>query len=113
MAFLESADPETLFISALTVGELHRGAAAKRRTDPEAGARLATWIEGMERSFSDRIVSIDAAVASVWGSMSVDRTRPVIDTLIAATAAVHDLTLVTRNVHDVRGLAVRTLDPWR
>jgi len=112
MSFLESTDPDELFVSALTVGELHRGVARLRRTDPDGAAAIAAWLTGMERSFADRILAVDAAVTGGWGRLSADCSRPVVDTLLAATAIVHDLTLVTRNVHDMRGLDVRTVDPW-
>jgi len=68
-------------------------------------------VEGIELTFADHILSVDVAVARRWGELSADRTRPVIDTLIAATALVHDLTLVTRNTDDVRGIPLAVIDP--
>jgi predicted nucleic acid-binding protein len=112
MAFLESVEPDDLFVSALTVGELHRGVERLRPTDPQGAAAIAAWLTGMERSFADRILPVDVAVAARWGLLSADRSRPVVHTLIAATALAHDLTVVTRNVHDMRGIDVRTVDPW-
>ena len=97
----------------LTLGELRKGVALKRRTDPDAAARLAGWVEGLELSFADRIVGIDAATARLWGDWSAERPRPVVDTLLAATAATRDLMLVTRNASDVLDLRVKVLDPWK
>ena len=103
-----------MFISVLTIGELRKGIAGKklRDPDPNAASRLAAWVEGLEISFADRILGIDAAIARLWGEWSGERPRPVVDTLLAATAVHHDLTLVTRNLRDVRGIEVKLLDPW-
>lgn len=112
LAFLQAVDSSMLYLSVLTIGELRRGIAAKKRDDPTAAKSLAAWAQGLEVGFADRILSIDAAVARLWGEWSSDRSRPVVDTLIAATAAVHGLTLVTRNTHYVRGIPVKVLNPW-
>jgi len=69
-------------------------------------------VEGLEFGFLDRILSIDAATARLWGEWSADRPRPVVDTLLAATAVQHGLTLVTRNTRDVQGIPVRVHNPW-
>jgi predicted nucleic acid-binding protein len=112
MAFLAGSEPLALYISVLTLGELRKGVALKRRTDPETAKSLAGWVDGLEFSFADRIVGIDAATARLWGEWSAERPRPVIDTLLAATASVRALTLVTRNIGDVQDLPVSMLDPW-
>ena len=70
------------------------------------------WVEGLELSFADRILGIDSATAKLWGELSGQRPRPVLDTLLAATAITHKLTLVTRNTSDIHDLPVRVLDPW-
>jgi toxin FitB len=112
--FLRSTEPTSAFISVLTIGELRKGEAAKklRDPDPNAASRLAAWVEGLELGFADRILGIDPATARLWGEWSADRPRPVVDTLLAATAVVHDLTLVTRNLRDVQGIPAKLLDPW-
>jgi len=114
ISFLESAEASSLFISVLTLGELRKGIVAKKLKDPDpdAGKRLAAWVEGLEVSFDDRILGIDAATARLWGEWSGQRPRPVVDTLLAATAVLHDLTLVTRNLRDVRGIPVKLHNPW-
>jgi hypothetical protein len=113
MSFLSAAEPSALFISVLSLGELRKGVALKSRSDAEAAKRLGSWVDGLEWSFSDRILGIDAAIARQWGEMSAQRSRPVVDTLLAATALVHKLTLVTRNINDVHDLGVKLLDPWK
>jgi len=111
-SFLSSVDASALHISVLTLGELRKGVANKKQTDPGSAKKLAAWIDGLEYSFADHILGIDAAVARLWGELSAERPRPVIDTLLAATAMVHDLTLVTRNTADVRGMKVKVFNPW-
>ena len=113
ISFLSAAEPSALFISVLSLGELRKGVALKARSDADAAKRLGTWVDGLEFSFGDRILSVDAAIARQWGELSAQRSRPVVDTLLAATALVHKLTLVTRNISDVHDLGVKLLDPWR
>ena len=114
LAFLQATEPNSAFISVLTLGELRKGVAALklRDPDPNAASRLAAWIEGIEVSYTDRILGIDLATARLWGEWSAERPRPVVDTLLAATAVVNNLTLVTRNIRDVRDTPVKLLDPW-
>jgi predicted nucleic acid-binding protein len=114
MAFLQSADSASLFLSVLTIGELRKGVAAKmlRDSDPATAKSLAAWVEGLEFGFADRILGIDAATARLWGDWSGDRPRPVVDTLLAATAVQHGLIFVTRNTRDVEGIQVKLHNPW-
>ena len=113
MAFLSAADAGGLFLSVLTLGELRKGVAAKRRTDPVAADQLGAWVDGIETTFADRVLPVDAATARRWGELSAGRSIPVIDTLIAATAISHGLTLVTRNTRDVESTGVPLVDPWQ
>jgi len=112
MAFVVDTDPSTLYLSVLTLGELRKGVALKQRSDPDAAASIAAWVDGLEFSFADRILGIDAATARLWGELSAQRPRPVIDTLLAATAVVHGLVLVTRNTSDVQDIDVKLLNPF-
>jgi predicted nucleic acid-binding protein len=112
LRFLEKAESSALYIGVLTLGELRKGVAMRRRTDPSAARSLGAWVDGLEYSFADRILDIDAATARQWGEWSAERPRPVVDTLIAATAALRGMTLVTRNIQDVRGIKVKLLNPW-
>ena len=115
IAFLQSAAPSSVFISVLSIGELRKGIVSKKIKDPDpnAASRLAAWVDGLEFSFADRILGIDAATAKLWGDWSGQRPRPVVDTLLAATAVLHELTLVTRNLRDVRGIPVKLHNPWQ
>jgi predicted nucleic acid-binding protein len=110
--FLRSASPASVFLSALTIGELDKGVEAKRRNDPEKARQLANWVEIIENHFADRIIPVDSMIARRWGILSAARSCPVIDTLIAATALERNLVLVTRNGSDVELTGVELLNPW-
>jgi toxin FitB len=113
MAFLGAADSGGLFLSVLTLGELRKGVAARRRSDAAAADRLGAWVDGIETIFTDRVLPVDATVARLWGELTAGRSLPVIDTLIAATAIASGLTLVTRNTRDVEATGVPLVDPWQ
>ena len=112
ISFLNSIDSASLFLSVLTIGELRKGVAVKMRTDPSAAKSIAAWVEGLEFGFTGQILTIDAATARLWGDWSCDRPRPVIDTLLAATAVLHGITFVTRNTRDVADIPVKLHNPW-
>ena len=112
IAFLQAAEASCLYISVLTLGELRKGVAKKMRENEYEAKKLADWVDGLEYSFADRILGIDAATARLWGDWSSERPRPVVDTLLASTAVLRGLTLVTRNIRDVRGIPVKLLNPW-
>ncbi len=99
------------WLSVLTLGEIRRGIELKRRQDEVAARRLDIWLEGLEANFASRILPVDASVAEVWCRLNVPDPRPSVDALIAATALVYGLTLVTRNVRDVEGTGVAVFDP--
>lgn len=111
-ALLDATNSAALFVSVLTLGELRKRVAGRRRTDPVSADLLGRWVDGIETMFADRILPVDAAVTRLWGELSASRNLPVIDTLIAATAIAGNLTLVTRNTRDVALTGVPLLDPW-
>lgn len=104
--------PDRDFLSVLVVGELLRGANLKRRTDAEAGDVLQRWIARLTHLYSDRILPVTLEIAEEWGRLSALRALPPEDGLLAATAQVHRLVLVTRNVKNVEGIGVSVLNPW-
>ena len=101
-----------LFLSVLSLGELRKGCEALRPRDAGRATTLEAWLADIDTAFGPRGLGIDGRVAEVWGRMSAMRPGPVIDALLAATAVVHDLTLVTRNTSDVEGLGVKLLNPF-
>lgn len=113
MSWLESSGPEAHFVSVLTVGEITKGIAQPRRRDREGAERLARWLRGLRELFAERILVVGDAEVTCWGDLSGHAELPVIDGLIAATALVHDLTLVTRNTRDFACAGVRLLNPWQ
>jgi predicted nucleic acid-binding protein len=113
LSFLSAQDSEALYICVMTMGELRKGVEMKRKTDQDAAQRLSDWVDGLEHMYADRIVPIDSAAARLWGELSSDKSRPVVHTLLAATALVRQLTLVTRDTADLTGIPVQLLDPWQ
>jgi predicted nucleic acid-binding protein len=103
---------EDLFLSALTLGEIRRGIEAVRPRDPTKAVALERWLREVAEAFRPRLLAVDVEVADAWGRLSAIRSVPAIDALLAATAHVHGLVLVTRNTADVSRLGVRTLNPF-
>lgn len=110
--WLEGARGDDLFLSVLTIGEIRLGIVRLERRDPVRAEALAAWLAGLEAGYADRILPVTAAVAHRWAVLNADRPLPVVDALLAATAAEHDATLVTRNVADLAGVDVPLLDPF-
>ena len=105
-------DEPQLFISSLTIGEVRAGIERIRQRDSAQASTLEAWLETVMQQYTGRILTVDAAVADTWGRLAAIRPIPVIDGLLAATAMVHDMTFVTRNVSDVQGLGVRVINPF-
>lgn len=108
----EVADAQ-LYLSVLTLGEIRKGIERLRVRDPSQADVFAAWIEQLRDHFADRIVSIDDRVAEEWGRLNAPAERKTVDSLIAATARVHDLTVVTRNTGDFEACDVEVLNPWQ
>lgn len=102
-----------MYLSVVTLGEIMRGVKLKERKDPQAAAILDGWLAALRDSHRETILPISEAVALEWGRLSAERSRNTADGLIAATARVHDLVLVTRNVADFDDAGISVMDPWR
>lgn len=107
-----SVDPDAVLLSVLTVGEIRRGVERIRRRDRRAAGVLERWVRRLVREHGDRILPIDLTIAEEWGRLNVPDPIPVVDGLLAATAKVHGLTLVTRNVKDVARTGAQLLNPF-
>ena len=113
IAWLASVAVTDLFVSALVLGELRKGIAmSRRRYDYAQAENLDVWLRGLIQVFGERILPVDAEVADAWGEMFSIRNVPTVDGLLAATAKVHNLTLVTRNISQVQGLGTDLLNPF-
>lgn len=112
IAWLRSVDPSTLYLSVITLGEVMRGIALKRKSDHRAAAHLEEWLRKLRHDHSGRILPITDQIAVEWGRIAAQRPRGDADGLIAATAIVHDLIVVTRNIGDFDDTGVSVINPW-
>lgn len=103
---------EEIYLSALTVGEIRKGIENIRRRDERTAEVLEAWLAELVAIYSDRILSVDEGIAEQWGRYNVPDPQPVLDSLLAATASIHGLTLVTRNVKHVERTGVDCLNPF-
>lgn len=110
--WFEGIDENSIFLSVLVTGEIRRGIEAIRKRDPRAASTLERWLDNMMEAHSERVLPVDAATADEWGRLDARGSLPVVDGLLAATALVRGLTLVTRNVKDVVRTGVDVLDPF-
>ena len=116
VGWVDNVDEGTLYLSALTIGEIKKG--IEKLPASSRKSALAEWLEdGLLIRFEGRILPIDAPVALVWGKLTADLERqgrpiPAIDSLIAATALQGQLSLVTRNEADFAGCGVAVINPW-
>ena len=100
-----------LFVSVVTIGEIERGIARQRATDPDFAAVLATWLDRVLALYGERILPLDLQIARRWGQLSALGNDSA-DLMISATALEHGLTVVTRNVSDFEPTGVATLNPF-
>jgi len=109
-------DGSSSFVSVATLGEIQKG--ISRLPDSKRKDRLQTWLtDDLVRRFDGRILPVNNAVALTWGAVQGEAQRsggqlPIVDCLIAATASVHNLTVVTRNARDMQRCGVPVFDPW-
>ena len=101
-----------LFLSVISIGEIERGIARQRATDPGFASALADWLDRVLTLYGERIVPFDLRAARRWGSLSAALGNDSADLMIAATALEHGLTVVTRNVSDFEPTGAAVLDPF-
>ena len=112
VAWFTQRPRQTLYLSVLTLGEIRKGI---ERLGAARQQPLLDWLEvELPNYFLGRLLAVDAHTADRWGRLlaSAGRPLPVVDSLLAATALQHDLTLVTRNTADFAGSGVRLINPW-
>ena len=108
----QSVALEEIYISVLVLGELRRGVENIRRRDAFAAQALEKWLREVETVHEKRTLPVTAGICDLWGRLSISAPLPPVDGLLAATALHHDLTLVTRNIADVKRSGARCLDPF-
>jgi predicted nucleic acid-binding protein len=111
--WFESVPSDQLFLSVLTLGEIAKGIERLSRRERARAQALDDWLSILKEHYADRLLAVDAQVAECWGRFSGRVAVPVIDRLLAATAMIHGLTFVTRNVSDVGATGAALLDPWQ
>ena len=107
-----SIDDTEIYLSVLVLGEIRKGIELARPRDPQKASALERWLLSVIEAFGGRILPIDDNVAEEWGRMNAPRLRPIVDSLMAATAKVNGLTLVTRNIGYVAGSGASCLNPF-
>jgi toxin FitB len=112
-AWAKTVSPSGLFLSVITILELETGILLAERRDPSQGAVLRAWINGhVLPAFSERILCIDVAVVQCCAKLHVPNPQSDRDAIIAATALVHGMTVITRNVSDFDQTGVEIINPW-
>jgi predicted nucleic acid-binding protein len=109
-AWLASVPADSLYLSVLVVGEVRRGIERLRQRDLVQAGVYEEWLAALRQDYADRVLPVTAEVAEEWGRMNVSDPLPVVDGLMAATAKVGGLTLVTRNTANVERSGVRVLN---
>lgn len=110
--WIASVVPDELHTSVLVIGEIRHGITLKRRSDPAQAASLAAWLERIRAGLAGRILPVDERVAETWGGLGAPDPIPTIDGLLAATALVHGMTLVSRNLADLGRTGAVLLNPF-
>jgi predicted nucleic acid-binding protein len=112
LAWLRSVRAEELWTSAIVVGELRKGVEMLRLRDAARAGRLDEWLSVIVRTYGDRILPVTTEIAEEWGHLNTRHSLPALDGYLAATARMHGLTLVTRNVKDIERSGASWLDPF-
>lgn len=111
LAWLRQVQDEDLHISAVTIGEIQSGIEITREQDQAKASEIETWLEQVAESYN--VLNMDARTFRVWARLMHRRTDDLVeDAMIAATAAIHRLTIATRNVRDFEGFGVPTFNPF-
>jgi toxin FitB len=111
-SWYERIEDASLYLSVLVIGEIRKGIERIRPKDKTQANAIEDWLLAVDKAFGERILPVDRAVANEWGRLNASRPLPVIDGLLAATAKIYRMTLVTRNTADIADLGVHVLNPF-
>ncbi len=111
-AWFAATGADDLYLSVLTIGEIRHGIERLRRRDPAQTHVFESWLRVLQRDFTDRLLPLTAEIADAWGRIGVVQPVPTVDGLLAATAQVHGLTLVSRNTADLARTGIQLLNPF-
>jgi len=112
VAWFERQRTADLFLSVISIGEIERGIARQRASDPGFADALAAWLDRVLTLYGERIIAFDLRAARRWGALSAALGNDSADLMIAATALEHGLTVVTRNVSDFAPTGAAVVDPF-
>ena len=112
VAYLQKQVENTVFISALSIGEIEAGIERQRSQNEVLAAELAQWLVVLELQFAHSILPVTPAIAKLWGRLCVQTGNKGVDNLIAATALCHNLTIVTRNIKHFEPTRVPLINPF-
>ena len=112
LEWFQTVNDFELFLSVLTLGEIRRGIEIIQRRDRARAVVLSRWFHALVAGYDTRLLPVDLRVAEEWGRMNAVSTLPAVDGLLAATAKVHGLTVVTRNTKDIARTGVSCLNPF-
>lgn len=112
VAWLGGLRTHQIYLSVLTIGEIRTGVQRLVPRDAARAAALETWVHGLEETYGDRILPVTLEIAQRWPAVHAARPLPVVDSLLAATALAHGLTVATRNTKDFADSGVPVVNPF-
>jgi toxin FitB len=110
--WIENVNPDEIYLSVVVLGEIRKGIELIRIRDKAQAVALEKWLEAISTRFSDRILSVDEPVADQWGRLGLRKPVPTLDALQAATALVHNLTVISRDEDGFHNSGVRLVNPF-
>lgn len=113
LAWIMGVPNDNLYLSVIGLGEIRRGIEIVRPRDPSFATELDGWLRQLQSQFADRILPIDQPIGEAWGRMLASDREHAIDTLLAATALVHGMSVATRNTKHFQARGVPVIDPFQ